>query len=229
MTDEKMVSSNNITPPPEEYFDVLDENGEKTGRTKLRREVHRNGDWHRAVDVFVVKGDEVLLQKRCATKDSYPDTWDLSCGGHITAGEDSLETAVRELEEELGLKARPEELEFVGSFKASARPAPDFVNNSFNDMYILRTEAEISELRFQEEEISALKYVPIREFREMVRRGVVYSSDRSPDGLGGLEEGLGEGLVPHPQMYEKFFEVMGLVEHKNSLLMSFIFLLYHRL
>lgn len=215
MTDEEMVGSNNITPPPEEYFDVLDENGEKTGRTKLRREVHRDGDWHRAVDVFVVKGDEVLLQKRCATKDSYPDTWDLSCGGHITAGEDSPETAVRELEEELGLKVRPEELEFVGSFKASARPAPDFINNSFNDMYVLRTEAEISELRFQEEEISALKYVPIREFREMVRRGVVYSSDRGSEGLGGLEEGLGEGLVPHPQMYEKFFEVIGLAGHKK--------------
>lgn len=170
----------------------------------MRREVHRDGDWHRAVDVFVVKGDEVLLQKRCATKDSYPDTWDLSCGGHITAGEGSLETAVRELEEELGLKARPEELEFVGSFKASVRPAPDFINNSFNDMYILRTEAEISELRFQEEEISALEYVPIREFREMTM---------NPDALSGSSGRnwpLDAGLVPHPQMYEKFFERVGL-------------------
>lgn len=164
----------------------------------MRREVHRDGDWHRAVDVFVVKGDEVLLQKRCATKDSYPDTWDLSCGGHITAGEESRETAVRELEEELGLKVVPEDLEFVGSFKASARPAPDFINNSFNDMYILWTEAELSELRFQIEEISALKYVPIAEFYRMVT-GSGASSD-----LGVLDA----GLVPHPQMYEKFFEVM---------------------
>lgn len=156
------------------------------------------------MDVFVVKGDEVLLQKRCATKDSYPDTWDLSCGGHITAGEDSLETAVRELEEELGLKVRPEELEFVGSFKASARPAPDFINNSFNDMYILRTEAGISELRFQEEEISALKYVPIREFREMAM-GLDASS-----GSNSSDWSLDAGLVPHPQMYEKFFEMMRL-------------------
>lgn len=31
-----------------EYFDVLDENGNLTGRKKLRSEVHRDGDWHKA-------------------------------------------------------------------------------------------------------------------------------------------------------------------------------------
>lgn len=190
---------------PLEYFDVLDENGKKTGRTKLRREVHRDGDWHRAVDVFVVKGDEVLLQKRCATKDSYPNMWDLSCGGHVTAGEGSVETAVRELEEELDLRILPSELEFVGTFTSSARLTPDFVNNSFNDMYILRTEAELSELHFQEEEISALKYVPITEFYEMAM-----SSGMSSD-LNGENWTLDADLVPHRRMYEKFFEIMGYV------------------
>lgn len=172
-----------------EFFDVLDENGEKTGRTKLRQEVHRDGDWHRSVDVFVVRGDELLLQKRCATKDSYLGMWDLSCGGHISAGESSLETAVRELGEELGLEVQSSDLKFVESFKSSARPAPDFVNNSFNDMYILQTQAGLNELKFQEEEISALKYVPIADFREMV-------------------ECEAKDLVPHRQMYAKFFEIM---------------------
>lgn len=137
----------------------------------------------------MVKGDEILLQKRCATKDSYPDMWDLSCGGHITVGENSLETAVRELEEELGLKVRPSDLEFIDTFKSSACPAPDFINNSFNDMYILRTTAELSDLRFQEEEVSALKYVPITEFYRMVTSGA-------------------KDLVPHSHMYKKFFEII---------------------
>ncbi len=155
----------------------------------MRQEVHRDGDWHRSVDVFVVRGDELLLQKRCATKDSYPDMWDLSCGGHIFAGESSLETAVRELGEELGLEVQSSDLKFVESFKSSARPAPDFINNSFNDMYILQTQARLDELKFQEEEISALKYVPIVDFREMVEREA-------------------KDLVPHRQMYAKFFEIM---------------------
>lgn len=31
----------------EECFDILDENGNYTGITKLRKEVHRDGDWHK--------------------------------------------------------------------------------------------------------------------------------------------------------------------------------------
>lgn len=30
-----------------EYFDLLDENGSKTGKIKLREWVHKDGDWHR--------------------------------------------------------------------------------------------------------------------------------------------------------------------------------------
>lgn len=52
-----------------EYFDLLDENGNKTGKTKLRNEVHRDGDWHKAVHIWIInemvmyycKGD--VLQK----------------------------------------------------------------------------------------------------------------------------------------------------------------------
>ena len=47
-----------------EYFDILDENGNKTGKTKLRSEVHRDGDWHKAVHIWIInnKGD-ILLQR----------------------------------------------------------------------------------------------------------------------------------------------------------------------
>ena len=68
-----------------EYFDVLDENGNKTGETKLRSEVHRDGDWHRTVHIWVFnRQGEVLLQRRCATKDSYPNMLDISCAGHLS-------------------------------------------------------------------------------------------------------------------------------------------------
>ena len=88
-----------------EYFDILDENGNLTGKTKLRSEVHRDGDWHKAVHIWVFnRKGEVLLQRRAANKDSYPNMLDISCAGHLSAGDTSLEGALRELEEELGLK-----------------------------------------------------------------------------------------------------------------------------
>ena len=44
----------------EEEFDVLDAEGRPTGRVKARSAVHRDGDWHAAVHVWV------LLQCPCA-------------------------------------------------------------------------------------------------------------------------------------------------------------------
>ncbi len=33
----------------EEYFDILNEDGEKTGEVKSRKEVHTKGYWHKAI------------------------------------------------------------------------------------------------------------------------------------------------------------------------------------
>ncbi len=152
-----------------EYFDVLDENGYKTGRTKPRDAVHRDGDWHAAVNIFVLNPqNEVLLQRRAPNKDSYPNMWDLSCGGHVTAGEDYQAAAIRELKEELGLVVDPEDLIELGKFKTSSRPRPDFINNSIEKVYLLRTTRKLEDFTIQEDELSAIKYVPWRELRTMI-------------------------------------------------------------
>ena len=46
-----------------EYFDILDENGNKTGQTKLRSEVHRDGDWHKAVHIWIFNDKGEALEK----------------------------------------------------------------------------------------------------------------------------------------------------------------------
>lgn len=53
---DKVCYNGIIGPEKGEYFDVLDSNGHKTGRIKLRSEVHRDGDWHRAVNIWIVNG-----------------------------------------------------------------------------------------------------------------------------------------------------------------------------
>ncbi len=176
----------------DEYFDVLDGHGHKTGRTKLRREVHRDGDWHRAIEVFLVnKQREVLLQKRCATKDSWPNFWDFSCGGHVMAGDDVMSTVFRELEEELDFHLQPRDiLIYVGTDQSSVRTAPDFINNSFNEVFIILADRQLKDFTFQKSEISDLKYVPLEELRHMVQ-------DRHSD-----------LIVPHTQIYPQFFKVM---------------------
>lgn len=153
-----------------EYFDVLDEEGNLTGKKKLRSDVHRDGDWHRAVHIWIIneKG-EILLQSRCPTKDSHPNMLDISCAGHLSSGDNSLDGALRELKEELGIEASEDKLQFIKTLKNSSKYTSTFINNEFDDLYILRTNKKLEEMKFQEEEISEIIYVPYKKFKEMVK------------------------------------------------------------
>jgi isopentenyldiphosphate isomerase len=87
-----------------EIFDIVNERDEVIGR-RPRAEVHRLGLRHRAVHVLVFnRRGELFLQKRSMTKDSSPGLWDSSASGHLDAGEDYDDCAVRELREEIGLR-----------------------------------------------------------------------------------------------------------------------------
>lgn len=153
-----------------EYFDILDENGNKTGKTKLRSEVHRDGDWHKAVHIWIINNNgDILLQRRCATKDSNPNMLDISSAGHLSAGDNSLEGALRELKEELNLDVNPDDLKFIKTLKRSSKYTATFINNEFDDLYILRTDKKVDDMKIQEEEISEIMYVPYKKFKDMVK------------------------------------------------------------
>ena len=63
---------------------------------------------HRATYILVYNSrDELYVQKRTQTKDVFPGYYDVAAGGVVLAGESYLEGAVRELEEELGIRETP--------------------------------------------------------------------------------------------------------------------------
>ncbi|KAL1063420.1 hypothetical protein V6Z11_D13G141400 [Gossypium hirsutum] len=79
-----------------EYLDILTKIGKKsTFPSPGTGDVHRDGDYHKAVHVwnFAERTQELLLQKRADCKDSWPGLWDISSAGHISAGDSSLITA----------------------------------------------------------------------------------------------------------------------------------------
>ncbi len=94
-----------------EMLDIVDENGVPTGQSVPRTMAHAEGLRHRTSHVWIVRRKngrvQVLLQMRCAAKDSYPGCYDISSAGHIPAGAEFVGSALRELREELGVTARP--------------------------------------------------------------------------------------------------------------------------
>jgi len=101
-----------------EEFDVITEKGEFTSEVVPREQVHSQGLWHKSVHVWIVNSKgELLIQKRAAEKDSHPNEWDISVGGHISAGEDPISTARKEAREELGIDLSRNELKKLFTYK----------------------------------------------------------------------------------------------------------------
>ena len=112
-----------------ETFDIVDLQDRVIGQ-KSRYEAHQQKLLHRAVHVFVFnKKGELFLQRRSRWKDVCPLLWDSSVAGHVNSGANYSDTAVRELQEELGVTTAVSQIskippceetgyEFVGLFEA---------------------------------------------------------------------------------------------------------------
>jgi 16S rRNA (adenine1518-N6/adenine1519-N6)-dimethyltransferase len=109
---------------PDEQFQVVDQHDHVVGAAP-RSQVHANNLLHRAVHILIFNSrGEVFLQFRSRLKDRHPLMWDSGAAGHVNAGEDYDQTAVRELQEELGIGTR---LEKVAKLSASERTGFEFI------------------------------------------------------------------------------------------------------
>lgn len=91
------------TNPADELVEIVDRENNSLGAV-TRAIMRQQNLIHRAsyILVFNRKG-ELFIQKRTMTKDIYPGYWDLAAGGVVLAGESYMDSALRELQEELGV------------------------------------------------------------------------------------------------------------------------------
>lgn len=159
-----------------ELLDIVNEKGNMIGKTVEREIAHKQGILHRTSHVWVMRKisgkTQVLLQIRSANKDSYPGCYDISSAGHIPAGDEFLESALRELEEELGIIANREELIYCGQRRFEFREwfhGQEFWDNQISNVYALWRNVEAAELTIQKAEIEAVQWMDLDQCFAMVK------------------------------------------------------------
>lgn len=160
-----------------EYFDIRDWDGSLTGERKERGQVHRDGDIHGTSHVWIFRKNEktgsadVLLQKRAGNKDAFPGCYDTSSAGHLLSGSSFLETALRELREELGVHAKPSELKYL--FLHRQTVDTEFYGERFFDrqvsaVYLYVRDIQDEEFCLQKEEVESVCWMDYKECEEHV-------------------------------------------------------------
>lgn len=173
----------------EELIDVLDENGIKTGEITTRSEVHKKGLWHRAIVVEIVnEKNEILLQQRSIKKEKNPGLWDISVAGHISSGQDSVSSALREISEEvcvsLGYNLEVKDFRFMFSFRKEQKFSENFIEKQFYDFFILRqTGLNETNIKFQSKEVQTIKFVTVNELNAMIENNVMVERNECYDAL----------------------------------------------
>ncbi|MBQ6679004.1 MAG: serine hydrolase [Lachnospiraceae bacterium] len=192
-----------------EWFDICDENGIPTGKTVSREQAHREGILHRTAHVWVIRKEngryQILLQKRSEIKDSFPGLYDTSSAGHIPAGCEPPASAVRELQEELGITAEESELHYTGRFRIKYEKVFHgklFRDNEISDVYVYDRPVDTAGLVLQESEVSEVRWFDLQEVCEQL--------DLRPDLFcipkGGLEALTAYLASPEALVREAFEE-----------------------
>lgn len=180
-----------------EYLDVLDKEGNKTGRKLPRNEVNENGLWHLSVNLWLVTPDhKILLCKRPKDKDAFPDVWAHAAAGHVSSGEDSLYSIIKEAKEEINLDLIPDDLSLLFSYPKSDIVLPDkYIHNSWFDVYLANKDISVNDMEIDPEKIQEAKLVTIDELEQMTQ-------------TPGL-------MLPFPYEYPKIIKLLR-KEWKNS-------------
>lgn len=133
-----------------ELWDVLDINGNPTGKVIEKDGDLGPGEYYMGVHMYIKNSEgKFLVQKRAKCKKYYADIWDINMG-HAITGETSKEAAIREIAEEIGIKLKDNEVHFVKRFIWEQY-------NHMLDIWVIHKDIDMSETTLQEDEVSELK------------------------------------------------------------------------
>ncbi len=142
----------------DELIDIYNDKNESLNIRKMKSNAHRSGLWHRTSHIWIYNNrSEILLQLRSGSKSIFPNLWDVSAAGHIGAGEEPIESAIRETEEEIGLTVASQDLDFYKVWKQSSK-YNHFLDNEFQYVYFLKFNDDINNLILQKEEVEDIRF-----------------------------------------------------------------------
>ncbi len=141
----------------EEIWDILDEEGNKTGKTMKKGPIPE-GFYHLGADVWIINSEnKILIQKRSPKKKNSPNVWAMT-GGSVIKGETTLQTIERETKEELGVSLNMKDIQLINHYKTGT---------VWLDTYLIKQDINLDDIVMQEDEVCDVKWATYDEIEDL--------------------------------------------------------------
>jgi hypothetical protein len=145
-----------------------------------------------------------LFQKRSDKKKIAAGKFDVSVGGHYSAGEDARSAGPREIREELGLTITFPDLVPLGKRVFIYRFAPGISENEFQDIFLLPLEQRPDTLILQEGEVDAVLEMEIEMGVELFS-GTITAATGRLTGITGGEEAVSVAITDFVPSVDQYY------------------------
>jgi mutator protein MutT len=146
-----------------EYWDLYNKGRQKLNKIHLRGEKINPGEYHIVVNIWIINNENKILLTQRHSEKEFPLKWECT-GGSLITGEDSFAAALREVEEEIGIKLKKENGKLIDTI---------IRKDDIKDIYLFNENIRIEETKLQKEEVINIKWVTVKEFNEMVKKGEI--------------------------------------------------------
>lgn len=163
-----------------EYWELVDTNGSKTGTVVLRtdRIVLPKNECVPSVVVWIRNSNgEFLISKRDATKPNSPNMWEAT-GGSVISGETFLDAAIRETEEELGIKLSPNN---YSVYKSYTFPRSNGLGDCYIRTFVFDFDVCIEQIRLRPSETIDAMWASKEKIKEMILKNEFIDYDYIDD------------------------------------------------
>ena len=152
-----------------EVLDLYDRDRNLVGKDHIRGVPIHDGYYHLGVHAWIrnSKG-EYLISQRAATRQNYSLKWEC-VGGSVLKGEDSLEGALREVKEEVGIKLDPKNGRLVFSQLRDVVDGRKF--SDIIDVWLFKYDGEVSLLNATTDEVCQVRWMSVEEIRKLFDKG----------------------------------------------------------
>ena len=152
-----------------ELWDLYGKNRKKTGLVHKRGEPLPKDGYHLTVHVWIRREDgKFLISQRSRNKSTYPLYWEC-VGGSVLAGEDSLQGAIRETKEEIGIDLLPQNGKIVSRITRGEIDGKRY--NDVLDVWLFEWSGEVDLSLATTDEVETFRWLTVGEILQLDKQG----------------------------------------------------------